>query len=70
MREQGITASARPGPVHRRRRRILISIAAIVAVAIIAQWPVTTRFGANYAWSSRRIPLYEKLINFVSRQES
>lgn len=67
MRKQGITASARPGPVHRRRRRILISIAAIMAVTIIAQWPVTTRFGANYAWSNRQIPLYEKVINFVSR---
>lgn len=67
MREQGITTSARPGPVHRRRRRILISVAAIVAVTIIAQWPVTTRFGVNYAWSSKRIPLYEKAINFISR---
>lgn len=67
MKKQGITASARPAPVHRHRRRILVSVAAIVAVTIIAQWPVTTRWGVNYQTSSKRIPLYEKAINFLSR---
>ena len=45
------------------------SMAGLAAVAglVIANWPVTTRFGVNYVWSSQRIPLYEKVINFVSR---
>jgi hypothetical protein len=48
-------------------RRLLIAIGAIVALVGIGRWPVTTRFGVNYEWSSRRSPLYEKAIHFVSR---
>lgn len=42
-------------------------MAAAAALSVAACWPVTTRYGVNYRWSSRTIPLYEKAINFVSR---
>ena len=41
---------------------------AVVAAAVgIGLWPVATRVGLNYQLSSKRIPLYEKVINFLSR---
>ena len=38
-----------------------------VGVVVIANWPVATRYGVNWSWSAKRIPLYEKAINFLSR---
>ena len=49
------------------RRGHLLWIAVAVAVVALACWPATTRFGENYVWSSKRIPLYEKAVNFISR---
>jgi len=50
------------------RLRRAVAGAAIVAAAIVtACWPVTTRFGVDYRWSSKTLPLYEKALNFVSR---
>ena len=37
------------------------------ALILLAQWPVTTRVGVNYVWTAKRIPLYAKTINFLSR---
>ena len=37
------------------------------ALIVIGRWPVTTRLGIDYQWSSQRIPLYEKAVNFLSR---
>ena len=48
-------------------RRWLIALGAVAAVAVIATWPVTTRWGLNYHVARKRIPLYEKAINFISR---
>lgn len=33
----------------------------------VANWPVTTRSGVNFVWSSKKISLYEKAIHFLSR---
>ena len=40
---------------------------AAAAVLLVLSWPVTTRFGVNWEWSSKRLPMYEKAINFISR---
>ena len=48
-------------------RRTGVVLLATSAVLAIACWPVTTRFGVNYQWSSKTIPLYEKAVEFVSR---
>ena len=41
----------------------------LIGLALIglACWPVTTRFGVDYRWSSRRITLFEKAVHFLSR---
>lgn len=49
------------------KKRVLVVLAGLSAALVIAHWPVTTRVGVNYVWSSRRIPLYEKAVNFLSR---
>lgn len=38
-----------------------------VAVFGIAHWPTTTRYGINYRQHSRQLPLYQKAVDFVSR---
>ena len=48
-------------------RWVGVAVACIAAALVIANWPVATRFGLNYQPSSKRIPLYEKVINFLSR---
>ena len=42
---------------------VLVATAAVM----VARWPVTTRFGVDYEWSSREIHLYEKAVDFISR---
>jgi len=44
-----------------------MALGLVTTAVVIANWPVTTRVGVNYAWSSQRLPLYEKLVNFLSR---
>ena len=45
-----------------------LAILGVVALGwMVLQWPVTTRFGVNYQWSSRRITLFEKAVDFLSR---
>jgi len=39
----------------------------LAALIGFGHWPVTTRVGIDYQWSERRIPLYEKAVNFLSR---
>ena len=52
----------------RRRWRTRAIVLVLVAAAIgVAQWPTTTRYGVNFQQFSREIPLYEKAVNFVSR---
>ena len=46
-------------------RRLVWGAAAALIVA--ACWPVTTRYGVNYRWSSRTITLFEKSVHFISR---
>jgi hypothetical protein len=46
-------------------RRTVAALLLISAGVIIGSWPVTTRYGVNYQWSSKQIPLYEKAINFL-----
>ena len=47
-------------------RNVLV-LGLVTAVVAIATWPVTTRSGVNYVWSSQQIPLYEKFVDFLSR---
>jgi hypothetical protein len=48
-------------------RWVGVAAACIAAALVIASWPVATRVGLNYQLSSKRVPLYEKVINFLSR---
>lgn len=48
-------------------RRAVAGLLLAAAVVGLAFWPTTTRYGVNYRWSSKRIPLFEKMVNFVSR---
>ena len=51
-----------------RRLRLTLGVAAACGlVIVIGCWPTTTRFGVDYRWSSKTIPLYEKAVNFISR---
>jgi len=47
-------------------RRVVWGIAAILLIGA-AVWPVTTRVGVDYRWSTKRITLLEKTIHFMSR---
>jgi hypothetical protein len=47
--------------------RAIAAIAFVAGLVVLAAWPVTTRYGVNYRWSSKRIPLFEKAVNFASR---
>ena len=47
--------------------RLVAGTCAIAVLATVALWPVETRHGVYYEWTSTTIPLYEKAINFVSR---
>ena len=38
-----------------------------LGVIVLGAWPVTTRYGVNYQWSIKRISLFEKTVNFISR---
>jgi hypothetical protein len=51
----------------RARSLVLIAAGALIAVAVVACWPVTTRFAVDYQQASAKIPLYEKALNFISR---
>ena len=53
--------------MSRRRQRWVLIGAGVTTLVLVAHWPVTTRVGVNYQGSSRRMPLYEKAINFISR---
>lgn len=61
------------GPAHgleqslHDRGRLRRGLVVLVAVMVIGNWPVTTRYGVTYQWFQKRIPLYEKAINFLSR---
>jgi hypothetical protein len=48
-------------------RRLSWTAAVVVLAGTVACWPTTTRFGIDYQVSSKTIPLYEKAVNFVSR---
>jgi len=50
-----------------RLRRSLFAAAAVVTILVVAGWPVESRSGLNYTYSSVRMPLYEKVIDFASR---
>ena len=39
----------------------------LCAGILLAQWPVPTRYGINYRWTSKKIPLYEKSMHFLDR---
>lgn len=47
--------------------RLIGLMTAIVALVVIARWPTTTRYGVNYHVLRMEIPLYEKALNFLSR---
>lgn len=49
------------------KRGALAGIVVAAGLVILGSWPVTTRYGVNHRWSSKRIPAIEKTINFVSR---
>ena len=52
---------------RRQSLRWLVAAMAACLVGVIAAWPVETRSGVDYEWSSRRILLFEKVVDFVSR---
>lgn len=47
--------------------RLLGVLCAVAVTVLVAHWPVTTRYGVNYQQYKKRIPLYEKALNFLSR---
>ena len=49
------------------RRAWIVAAGIGMTVIATANWPVTTRWGVNYHWTSAKIPLYEKVVNFLSR---
>ena len=53
-----------------RGRWLLWGIAVAFVAAtflVVARWPTTTRYGVNFEVFAKEIPLYEKGVNFVSR---
>ena len=62
-----LTTLHRSKLVSVRSRRAIAVLLAIVVTALVAQWPTTTRYGIDYQVFSKQIPLYEKAINFLSR---
>lgn len=57
-------ASRSPG------RRALLLMAALVIIATVALWPVTTRSGVNYEVGERRLPLWRKAKEFLDRDRA
>lgn len=54
-------------PLSRRLRRAGLWVAGIGLIGVVAQWPVTTRYGINYQVEERQMTLAEKAIQFLSR---
>lgn len=57
-----------------RRRQVptairwgVVALGALAALMAVAHWPVTTRVGIDYQVSTKRVPLYQKVIDFASR---
>lgn len=48
-------------------KRWLMWLGVAAVLLLVAQWPVTTSVGLNYTVTTTRLPLYEKAINFISR---
>jgi hypothetical protein len=65
MGELGLQARSVMGPSRLRRWSVLA--ASVVLLAVVACWPVETRSGFNYQYSGTRLRLYEKAIDFLSR---
>ncbi len=51
-------------PISRRSLWLILALAAALSVAL---WPVQTRSGVDYVWTSSRITLFEKGLHFLSR---
>lgn len=49
------------------RKAGLFAGLALAALCAIGLWPATTHVGYDYAWSQQRLPRYEKLLHFISR---
>lgn len=47
--------------------RVTFPFLLLTGVFLLGSWPVTTRSGVNYQWSSKPIPLAEKAVHFLSR---
>ncbi len=54
-------------PKPHRALRWTVLGAVLIGMGTLACWPVTTRYGVNYRWSSRTITLFEKTVHFISR---
>lgn len=56
-------------PSRAPRWRVRGAVAAFTSAIIVAValWPATTRYGVNFHVASKTIPLYEKAVDFVSR---
>lgn len=49
------------------RRPIGFALLFLIGIIAVFSWPVTTRYGVDYRWSSRQIPLGEKGLDFLHR---
>lgn len=49
------------------RPRLVEALLGLAGTLLVANWPVTTRYGVNYQQHKKRLPLYEKALNFLSR---
>ncbi len=50
-----------------KRIRWIVPALCGAGLIVLARWPVTTRIGVDYQEFTRSVPLYEKAINFLSR---
>jgi hypothetical protein len=48
-------------------RTWLIITFGLAALTLLLAWPVESRSGTNYVWTSNRLPFYEKAIEFLAR---
>ncbi len=52
---------------RRRFIKTIVMLAVVLAMVGFAHWPTTMRYGVNYQPFSRQIPLYQKALDFISR---
>ena len=62
-----MTTEVAAGRVRRRYRRAALVLVALAGLALVANFPVTTKQGVNFEVSAHRLPLYLKAFEFIDR---